>query len=68
MRHWLPAPLLSVCLLLTWLLLNQSADDSGATSDWDFGFYATRSWLARLIISPGDEPDQYRVELRAVSP
>lgn len=26
MRRWLPSPWLSVCLLLTWLLLNQSLD------------------------------------------
>ena len=26
MKRWLPSPLLSVCLLLTWLLLNQSVE------------------------------------------
>jgi hypothetical protein len=51
-----------------WTLLNQSLSEHSYTSDWDFGFYETRSWLARLIVSAGDAPDQYTIELRAISP
>jgi hypothetical protein len=51
-----------------WTLLNQSLSEQSYTSDWDFGFYETRSWLARLIVSAGAAPDQYTIELRAISP
>lgn len=51
-----------------WTLLGQDLSEHSYTSDWDFGFYKTRSWLARLIVSAGEAPNQYRVELRAVSP
>ncbi|MGD8457372.1 MAG: hypothetical protein PVF83_13405 [Anaerolineales bacterium] len=51
-----------------WIMLEESTADDSVESSWDFGYYQTRSWLARLIVSTGDEPDQYRVEFRAVSP
>ena len=51
-----------------WKLLNQSLTENSYTSDWDFGFYKTRSWLARLIVSVGEAPNQYTIELRAISP
>jgi hypothetical protein len=51
-----------------WILLNQNAADDSYISDWDFGFYKTRSWLARLIVSAGETPNQYKIELRAISP
>jgi len=51
-----------------WILLSQSLSEYSYTSDWDFGFYKTRSWLARLIVSVGEAPNQYVIELRAISP
>ncbi len=51
-----------------WILLGQDVSEYSYASDWDFGFYKTRSWLARLIVSAGEAPNQYRIELRAVSP
>jgi hypothetical protein len=51
-----------------WILLNQSPTEYSFESSWDFGFYETRSWLARLIVSTGDSPNQYIIKLRAISP
>jgi hypothetical protein len=51
-----------------WTLLGQSAGENSLESNWDFGFYQSRSWLMRLITSVGDEPNQYTVQLRAISP
>lgn len=46
MRRWLPSPLLSITLLLTWLLLNQS----GAAAHWLFG--GALGVLAPLLARP----------------
>lgn len=51
-----------------WNMLNQSSSEYSLESNWDFGFYETRSWLARLVVSVGDTPNQYIIELRAISP
>jgi hypothetical protein len=51
-----------------WVLLSQSPAKNSLESSWDFGFYETRSWLARLTASPGDTPNQYIISLRAISP
>jgi hypothetical protein len=51
-----------------WILLDQSSTETSRESSWDFGYKETRSWLALLIVSTGDAPDQYRIELRSVSP
>jgi len=51
-----------------WILLSQSSTENSFESSWDFGFYEIRSWLAHLIASAGDAPNQYVIELRAISP
>ncbi len=51
-----------------WILLDQSSTGNSFESNWDFGFYETRSWLARLIASAGDAPNQYIIKLHAISP
>lgn len=51
-----------------WLLLNQSSNEYSLKSDWDFGFYDTRSWLAHLDASVGEAPNKYIIKLRAISP
>jgi len=51
-----------------WILLNQDSIDDSFESNWDFGFYETRSWLARLTVSVGEAPNQYVIKLRAISP
>lgn len=51
-----------------WILLNENASEYSYSSDWDFGFYRTRSWLARLIVSVDETSNQYKIELRAISP
>jgi hypothetical protein len=51
-----------------WILLSQSSTEHSLESSWDFGFYEIRSWLAHLITSAGDAPNEYVIELRAVSP
>lgn len=51
-----------------WILLSQSSSEASIESNWDFGFYETRSWLARLITSVGDAPNQYLIRLLAISP
>jgi hypothetical protein len=51
-----------------WILIEQTETDESFQSSWDFGYYETRSWLARLIVSTGKAPNEYRVEFRAVSP
>jgi hypothetical protein len=51
-----------------WIVIDESSTGDSFETSWDFGYYQTRSWLARLIVSSGDAPDQYRVEFRAVSP
>lgn len=51
-----------------WLLLNQSSNGYPLKSDWDFGFYKTRSWLAHLEASVGEDSNQYIIELSGISP
>ena len=52
-----------------WTLLDQNATGNAFESSWDFGFFETRSWLARLTTAVvGDTGDQYAVRLQAVSP
>jgi len=51
-----------------WLLLNQSSTENSWESNWDFGYYETRSWLARLTVSANEIPNQYTIQLQAVSP
>jgi hypothetical protein len=51
-----------------WILLNQNSTDRYFECNWDFGFYETRSWLARLTVSVGESPNQYIIILRAISP
>jgi len=51
-----------------WVLLHQNSTGDYFESNWDFGFYETRSWLARLTASVGETPDQYTITLRAISP
>jgi hypothetical protein len=51
-----------------WILINQSSTSESFESHWDFGYYETRSWLARLTVSIGDVPSQFHIELRAISP
>lgn len=51
-----------------WKLLNQSSTGNSIESNWDFGFYETRSWLGRLVASVGDAPNHYIIELYAISP
>lgn len=51
-----------------WILLDQSSTENAFESNWDFGFYESRSWLARLIASAGDAPNQYIIKLQAISP
>lgn len=46
MKRWLPSPLLSVCVLLTWLLLNQSM----APAHWLLG--AVLGIVAPLLAKP----------------
>jgi hypothetical protein len=51
-----------------WVLLDQSSTEYSLESSWDFGYHETRSWLARLIVSSADAPNQYLIQLRSVSP
>ncbi len=51
-----------------WVLINKSSTTESFESSWDFGYYETRSWLARLIVSTSEVPNQFHIELRAVSP
>jgi hypothetical protein len=51
-----------------WSLIGENAADSSIDSDWDFGYYGTRSWLAHLAVAIDEDPSQYRIELRAISP
>ena len=51
-----------------WTLISQSSTAESFESSWDFGYYETRSWLARLTVSTEDVPNQLHIELRAISP
>jgi hypothetical protein len=51
-----------------WTLISQSSTSESLESSWDFGYYETRSWLARLTVSIGDVSNQFYIELRTISP
>jgi hypothetical protein len=66
--EWVQNHYLDLLAAEGWTLINQSSTPELFESSWDFGYYDTRSWLARLTVSIGDVPNQFHIELRAISP